>query len=139
MNSITGITDINVGMRVEETFSFSREELNIFGKIATDFAPVHYDSAVAKSMGYENCLVFGFLVASKFSGLLGNQLPGPASVLHQVSWKNLKPVYVGNAIKYIVTVKQVAVSVKAVVLDLQGLNEAGEKVIVGTAQCGFIR
>lgn len=134
---IRSIEDVKIGLEVQEKFSFSRDDIKAFAELATDPAPIHQNTAFAKEQGYRDCLVFGFLVASKFSGLLGSRLPGAYTVLQTVQWKNLKPVYVGETLTYTVRVKQVAASVGAVVLDLRVDNDQGETVLTGVSQCGF--
>lgn len=135
--NISSINDLKVGMEIYEKITFTEENMRVFAELAADSAPVHHDTEFAKSQGYRDCLVFGFLVASRFSGLLGNKLPGPHTVLQTVQWKNVRPVYAGETITYRVSVKQIAVSVKAVILDLQAQNEQGEIVLTGVSQCGF--
>ena len=48
-----------------------------------------------------------------------------------------QPIYVGEAILYRVTVRQIAATVKTVVLDLVATRENGEVALRRLAQCGF--
>jgi 3-hydroxybutyryl-CoA dehydratase len=90
------VHDLETFMKVTKTVTFEREDLASFGRLAADDAPIHHDTAFAQSKGYEAVLVYGFLVAAPFSGMLGMQLPGPNSVLHSASWQMVKPVYIGE-------------------------------------------
>ena len=130
--------DLRVGMNATTTRTFSRADIEAFRVLAPDEAPVHHNSAVAKAMGYSDVLVFGWLAGAPFSGLLGAQLPGPATVLHSVRFGMVAPVYPGDELLYRVEVKQLVNSLKAVVLDLTALRVSDNQVVIrGQAQCGF--
>jgi acyl dehydratase len=124
-------------MEACESFTFLPEDMRAFSAVARDMAPIHWDTAFARQRGYSDILVFGFLVAARFSGILGNRLPGPHTVLHSVRFQMAQPVYVGETILYRVTVRQIAAAVRSVVLDLVASRASGEVVLRGQAQCGF--
>lgn len=130
--------DLSVGMSATTTRTFSREDIDAFRVLAPDAAPVHSDAAVAREMGYGDVLVFGWLAGAPFSGLLGTELPGPATVLHSVRISMAAPVYPGDEILYRAEIKQLAASVKAVVLELVATRADDRQVVIrGQAQCGF--
>lgn len=136
----TGLTldQVTPGMTVEVRRIFSLDDLRTFGALAPDGAPLHHDPSFARAQGYRDVVVFGFLVAAPFSGLLGERLPGPLTVLHWVRFGMATPVYVGDEIAYRAEVKQVSRSTGAVVLDLSAVRVGtGEAVLRGQAQCGF--
>lgn len=125
-------------MACERRRVFSAHDLDVFAALAPDRAPLHRDAEFARGQGYKDIVVFGFLVAAPFSGLLGDELPGPLTVLHTVRFGMAAPVYVGDEIAYRVEVKQVSRATRAVVLDLLATRAAdGEVVLRGQAQCGF--
>jgi 3-hydroxybutyryl-CoA dehydratase len=131
-------SDLSVGMSATTTRVFSLSDIDTFRVLAPDAAPVHFDQAVAKEMGYRDVLVFGWLAGAPFSGLLGMELPGPATVLHSVRISMVAPVYPGDEIQYRAEIKQLAASVKAVVLDLEAVRVLDQQVVIrGQAQCGF--
>ncbi len=118
--------------------TFSLADIEAFRVLAPDEAPVHRDPAFAKAMGYSDVLVFGWLAGAPFSGLLGAQLPGPATVLHSVRFGMVAPIYPGDEVSYRVEVKQLVNSMKAVVLDLTAIRGSDSQVVIrGQAQCGF--
>lgn len=126
------------GMVAELRRSFSLHDLQAFGALAPDHAPVHRDAAFARKQGYRDVLVFGFLVAAPFSGILGDRLPGPLTVLHTLRFGMVGPVYVGEEISYRAEVKQVSRATGAVIIDLVASRaDSGEVVLRGQAQCGF--
>lgn len=131
-------SDLSVGMSAETSRVFSLEDIATFRVLAPDAAPVHVDQSVAQAMGYRDVLVFGWLAGAPFSGLLGMQLPGPATVLHSVRISMVGPVYPGDEIQYRAEIKQLVTAVKAVVLELVAVRAADQQVVIrGQAQCGF--
>lgn len=124
-------------MRAEESVTFDEAQLAAFRDLVGDDAPVHWDASHAQAMGYRDRIVYGFLVASRFSGILGTRLPGPRTVIHGVRFELVAPVHVGERIHYVVRVSQVARSVRTVVLELSASRDDGTPVLRGSAQCGF--
>lgn len=132
------LADVVPGMSAETRRVFSESDLAAFRALAPDQAPLHADPAFARRQGYTDVVVFGLLVAAPFSGLLGNHLPGPLTVLHWIRVGLAAPVYVGDDIAYRAEVKQVSRSTGAVVLDLTATRVASAEVVLrGQAQCGF--
>lgn len=132
------LDQIALGMVVELRRTFSSEDLSTFAQLAPDGAPLHRDANFAKERGYPDVVVFGFLVATPFSGILGDQLPGPLTVLHTMKFGMSAPVYVDEVIKYRAEVKQVSRATGAVVMELVASRAgSGEVVLRGQAQCGF--
>jgi len=125
-------------MAVELRRSFSFKDLSSFAALSPDDAPLHRDVDFARERGYSGVVVFGLLVAAPFSGMLGDQLPGPLTVLHTMKFGISAPVYVDEVISYRAEVKQVSRSTGAVVIELSAHRaESGEVVLRGQAQCGF--
>jgi acyl dehydratase len=132
------LDQIAPGLTVEMRRSFSLQDMRAFAVLAPDGAPLHRDPDFAKERGYLDVVVFGFLVAAPFSGILGDQLPGPLTVLHTMRFGMSAPVYVGEEINYRAEVKQVSQATGAVVMDLKANRTgSGEVVLRGQAQCGF--
>lgn len=134
---IKSIDDLSVNMEVIRTFVFDAKDLQAFTELTGDNAPIHHDREFAIKQGYRDCVIFGFQVASRFSGMLGMELPGPYTVLHSASWQMVKPAYAGERLEYHVKVRQITKAVGAVTLDMLVRNERGETVLRGNAQCGF--
>jgi acyl dehydratase len=127
-----------VGMSASLIRHFTYEDIQAFARLAPDAAPVHVDAGFARKMGYADVLVHGWLAAAPFSGLLGNQLPGPGTVLHWTRINMVGPVYPGDVIEYRCSVRQLSGTTRAVVLELEAVRAgSGEVVVRGQAQCGF--
>lgn len=129
--------DLKVGMSAQRRFRFCADVVDRFAALVEDRAPVHCDAAFAAGLGFKDRIAHGFLVSSVFSGLLGQSLPGPRSVINSVSVKLHAPVYPGEELLFRVSVKQLAEAVRAVVLDLSADGCCGAVVVRGTATCSF--
>ena len=90
------LRDIEVGQSERETVTITEELLAGFVALSRDTAPAHTDVAHARSMGFDGCVVHGFLVGLGYSRLLGMFLPGGSTVIYSVDLKMLAPVYVGS-------------------------------------------
>lgn len=133
------IADIAIGQQAEMTVVFTPETIATFADLTGDRAPVHVDPRHAQALGFRAPIVHGCCVAAYFSGLLGQHLPGPQTVLHWIKTSAVQPVYADDTLHYQVRVKQCVAAVAAVILDLQATRVAdGVVVCRGQAQCGFI-
>ena len=127
------------GAVVARRVTFTEAMVAGFAALVDDSAPVHVDAAFARASGFSGRIVHGFLLGSVFSGMLGQELPGPYSVINTVNLKMRRPVAQGETVDYEVRVEQVSEAVGAVVLTLLARNAAGETVLSGKATCSFPR
>ena len=132
------LEQLTPGMTIVSSRIFSEQDIKVFASLAPDDAPLHHDTDFARKYGYKDVIVFGFLVAAPFSGMLGSQMPGPMTVLHTLRFGMAAPVYIGEEISYRAEVKQVSRSTGAIVVDLLAKRVATDEVVLrGQAQCGF--
>lgn len=70
-----------------------------FRRMTGDINPLHKDDVFAEEIGqgkFRSHVTFGMLTASFYSTLAGVYLPGKYSLIHSLSIKFQKPVYVGD-------------------------------------------
>jgi len=137
MHRLLKMSELQEGQTYSETVSLTADKLRVFIELSGDSAPVHVDSEHAKKMGYEKCLVHGFMVNSGYSRLLGMFLPGGNTVIHRVQLDMLAPVFVGDDLTYEVKVLRISPAVKSVELELRAKNQSGVVVSRGKASCVF--
>ena len=130
-------TDISVGQTAQRICKLDAAMLDAFATLTGDHAPVHFDPRHARSLGFSACIAHGLLVASMYSSLLGQELPGPDSVILKVALDMVKPVDIGETLSYRVVVARTPESVQGVMLDLSAANGRGEIVSRGSAVCVF--
>lgn len=130
------IQDLTVGMFAVRSYLFSSERISSFAHLVDDMAPVHFDSDFAKLRGYKERIVHGLFVQSIASGMLGNDLPGPYSVISSISTKMHRPTFIGQTVKYRIEITSLTHAVGAVSLSILGEVD-GQTVISGKAICCF--
>ncbi|MEG3618595.1 MaoC family dehydratase [Magnetovibrio sp. PR-2] len=108
-----------------------------FAQVSADQAPVHMDDQHAQSLGFESRIVHGLLINSAYSKMLGMHLPGPNTVIQQLNFDMLKPVYVDDTLEHRVEVAALIEAVKGVKLRLSAVNQVGTLVNRGSALCVF--
>jgi len=99
-----------------------------------DFNPVHFDEEYVKRQGiFKGRLVHGILVGGLISTVAASKLPGPGSIYLSQSFKFVKPVYIGDQVQAIVTLKgekkKYVYEFETIVKNMQ----SSETVIVGEA------
>ena len=67
-----------------------------FRDISGDLNPLHSDKKFATKNNYRDKVVFGLLVSSFYSKLIGVHLPGKFALLNSINVDFLKPVYVSD-------------------------------------------
>ena len=133
MNS-KSIDQIEIGEQAETTKKFIESDVLGFAEISTDFNPAHVDEDYARKTMFKQRIVHGMLVGSLFSSIFGVQLPGLGSIYTKQSLKFIKPVYFGDVITAVVTVKEKNLERNRVVFDCVAKNQNDETVIVGEAE-----
>ncbi|ELI6433597.1 MaoC family dehydratase [Aeromonas salmonicida subsp. salmonicida] len=89
---------LEIGQKASLTKRFGTAEVEAFAGLSEDFNPLHLDSAFAATTPFERPIVHGMLLASLFSGLLGQQLPGKGAVYLGQSLSFKQPVFVGDEV-----------------------------------------
>ena len=133
MNQFT-IQQIQVGDQASTKKSFSEKDVLNFAEVSTDFNPAHVDKEYPKNTMFKKQIVHGMLVGSLFSAIFGVKLPGLGSIYTKQSFKFTKPVYFGDEIEAVVTVKEVILERNRVIFDCLAKNQNGDVVIIGEAE-----
>lgn len=68
--------------------------MNSFREISGDLNPLHNNKNFAIKNNYRDRVVFGLLVSSFYSKLIGVHLPGKYALLNSIDIDFLKPVYI---------------------------------------------
>ena len=88
------------GMTTSWEFSFSATEMLTFSKLSGDYNPVHCDSDFAKSKGFDSPIVYGLLLSSQMSRLIGQELPDQNAILTGVQIDFIKPSFPGEKLMF---------------------------------------
>jgi phosphate acetyltransferase len=111
----------------------SERDIDLFAAVSGDLNPTHLCSDFAESGEYGRIVGHSMWGGALFSNLLGNVLPGPGTTYRSQSLNFHRPLAVGDTLTVSVTAKEKRQD-GVVVFDCQGVNQAGQSVITGTAE-----
>jgi len=94
---------LKIGHFAEFEKTFSSEEIILFSGISDDNNPIHIDEEFAKKSIFGKRVIHGLLVSSLFSKIFGTIYPGNGSIYLSQNLKFLKPAFVDEKLKAIVT------------------------------------
>jgi len=97
------INGLKAGDKFRVKRKFTQEMVKIFSDISLDYNPVHCDLEFAKQKGFPSLICHGLLVGSMISEI-GGQIAWLAS---ELSFRFLKPVFVGDEITCEVTILEI--------------------------------
>ena len=135
MNQYT-YEEITIGQKESFTVTVTEEMQNAFRRITSDQNPLHADAEYAAKKGHKERVVFGMLTASFLSTLAGMYLPGKYSLIHSVSLKLRRPIYIGDALTIEGTVSDKSDAVRAIQVKVTVSNGDGVCVARGEMQIG---
>ena len=104
-----------LGMVIEWPVSFSSQNINEFAELSGDYNPLHTDGEFAKSKGFDKPLMYGLLLSSQMSRLIGQQLPDKHAILIGIKMDFLRPSFPNDQLLF----KAVLVSKSEAVFALE--------------------
>lgn len=127
------IDELYVGQSASISRRFTSHEVGLFSDLCMDKNPVHLDEEYARNSVFGNRIVYGFLTASLFSGIIGSILPGNGSIYLNQNMNFRKPVYHNELVTATCTITHIREDKPIVTLETVCRNEAGDIVVDGTA------
>jgi acyl dehydratase len=88
------------GLRFAWQFSFSTEDMKTFAKLSNDWNPMHTDPEFAKTKGFDRPLVYGLLLSSQISRLIGQELPDKNAILTGMQMDFIRPCHPGDQLSF---------------------------------------
>ena len=124
----------------KESFSqlITEEMMDKFKDISGDINPMHLNDSFAKEHGFSGRIVYGMLTASLYSTLAGVYLPGKYCLLYRVDSQFRKPVFIGDTLTVIGTVKEKNDAFNMIIVKAQILNQKNEKVSKAVIEIGLM-
>ncbi len=104
-----------------------------FAEVTGDYNPLHFDEAFAAKTHFGRLIAQGGLATGLLHALVAMDLPGAGSVFVRQSWKFPKPVYIGDTITAIGTVKSVQAKRRMAEMEFRVTNQNGDVVLEGEA------
>jgi len=127
------ISDLSIGDTACIEKTFLPDDVEAFGKASLDMNPLHFDEEFAATTRFRRPIIHGILTAGLISAVIGMELPGPGCIYLSQELKFLKPVFIGDRIKAIVTVKELLCEKNICKLDTVCTNQVGDIVVQGIA------
>jgi 3-hydroxybutyryl-CoA dehydratase len=89
------------GLHVEWSFSFSMQDMQSFAALSGDYNPIHSDIEFAKSKGFQAPLIYGLLLSSQISRLVGQELPDKCAILTGIKMDFMAPCFPGDDLIFV--------------------------------------
>lgn len=125
--------DLTVGQSYEMKRIFTQQEVMDFAKLSYDINPIHTDVEFAKTTQFGKLIVPGFLTGSLFSAIIGTKFPGFGSIYLNQNMSFRKPVFPGQEVTAVVSVKELYPEKHRILLETMCLDEDQQVLIEGTA------
>lgn len=122
-----------VGDKVSRNRTFTDIDVQQFADLTGDHNPVHLDAEFAAGTQFKAQIAHGMLVGSLFTGILGEELPGPGSIYMSQNLSFKAPVYLGQAITATVEVTNIREGKGIVSLDTYVTDQDGKVLVKGDA------
>lgn len=125
--------ELKIGMSHEMKRVFTQDDVLTFADLSHDTNPLHTDVAFAKTTQFGQLIVPGFLTASLFSAIIGTKFPGFGSIYLNQSMSFRRPVFPGQEVIAVVSIKELFPEKHRVLLETVCKDSDNQLLIEGTA------
>lgn len=124
--------EMTIGDSATATRVCKPSDIELFGVVSGDLNPTHYG---AEEGGLPNGrpIAHSMWISSLFSAVMGNELPGPGTVLREQEFTYVNPLVVGDSVTVEVTVLEKTPPAQ-VILGLKATNSVGQMIVEGKAR-----
>ena len=126
--------ELAIGEKAQLSRCLTLADIQAFAAVSGDTNPAHMDPAYANDTLFHGVIAHGMWSGALISALLGTQFPGPGTIYLEQDLQFTRPVRIGDTLLVEVTVSAKDDSNHHVILDCQVHNQAGERVLKGTAK-----
>lgn len=119
MNDLNGydIEDLQVGMTATFAKTITEADIVLFAGASGDNNAVHINEEFAQTTPFKGRIAHGMLTASVISAAIAGRLPGPGTIYLGQNLRFKAPVRPGDTVHAKVTVKEVMLEKRRVILD----------------------
>ncbi len=128
---------LSVGSVLQMERVFTNSDVQAFSIVSQDKNPLHFNTETATDSQFESPVVHGMLVASMFSALVGNTIPGSIYLSQNLKW--VHPVYAGDNVTAKVEVLKLRQMRNSMIASMKTtcINQDNVLVLEGQAMCQF--
>ena len=123
----------NPGSTTTRSITVTSEMVEAYAEITGDRNPLHFDDVFTARTRFGRLIAQGGLTTGLLHALVAMDLPGPGSVFVSQNWSFPKPVYIGDTITAVGTVKSARESRGLYQMEFAITNQDGEVVLRGEA------
>lgn len=127
------VSELQVGQRASVKKAFSGADVAQFADLSLDKNPIHLDEDFAANTVFGRRIVHGMLVASLFSGILGQKMPGEGTIYLGGTIQFVGPVFIDEPVTAFVEITKIREDKPIVTLKTWCENSNGETVVDGEA------
>ncbi|MBD3196946.1 MAG: hypothetical protein GF317_17975 [Candidatus Lokiarchaeota archaeon] len=98
--------DYKVGDSAKFTKTITEDDVMKFAEVSGDYNPLHTDPEFAKTQMFGEQVAHGVISVGLISAVLGMELFGPGILYGEQSVRFVKPVYFGDELTAVATVKE---------------------------------
>jgi|SRR3989338_1579005 len=136
---VLNIEDIFVGLETKLlSCIFSKKDNLKFAELSGNWNPLHISDNFARGKGFDKQLIYGILLASKFSYLLGMLLPGKNSICLAQTLNYHRPVLAGEKFYFKGKVLAKSNSTKVIEIKTELFDADKNLAVDGIAKVKFI-
>ena len=99
--------ELKPGQSDSFTKQVSERDVELFGEVSGDMNPVHFDEAYARKTIFRGRVAHGAITVSYLSALLGTKLPGPGTIVLELTTRFKAPVRIGDTVTAVCTVREI--------------------------------
>ena len=124
---------LEVGQTAAVTHHLTGEHIDAFARASGDHNPLHLDADYARTLGYEDRIAHGMLLASWISAAIAQELPGEGTVYLRQSLEFRQAALPGDTLHVHLTVTEKKRRGR-VLLDCRVVHEDGRDLLRGSAE-----
>jgi acyl dehydratase len=117
------INDLYEGLVENFEFVVTNEMMNNFSNISGDYNPLHKNTEYAISKGFDGSLVYGGILISQISKIIGMHMPGNNSLWNGLSVNFLNPLMVDQKATIDATVVHISKATSSFKLNIRILYD----------------
>jgi len=119
MTEVNGyyLEDLEIGQSASFGKTITEADVVMFAGVSGDINPIHINDDYAKKTMFHGRIAHGILTAGVLSAVIGTRLPGPGSIYLSQELKFKAPVRIGDTVQAKVTVNEILLEKKQVVLN----------------------
>ncbi|PKM84639.1 MAG: enoyl-CoA hydratase [Firmicutes bacterium HGW-Firmicutes-11] len=127
-----------IGQTAEDHVIVTEKLIYETADFSGDYNPVHTSEDFARKTKFKSRIAHSLICEALVSKLIGTQLPGAGAVFINISFACLKPVYIGDEIKAIGTIKDIDVARSILDIQVACFNEREEVVVESQAKVLYL-